>query len=56
MCNYISNEPNENESHSEATEKNYDNTQNKKRNITKILTKHTLQKKRQKNRLQGKIF
>ena len=44
----ISNETNENESQSKATYIHYDKIQNKKRSITKKLTKHTLQRKRQK--------
>ena len=47
MCNYISPEPNENESQSEATEIRDEKIQNKKRGITKKSTKHTLQRKRQ---------
>ena len=45
MWKFISNEPNENESHSEATEIHSDRIQNKNRsNIQK--KKHTLQRKR----------
>ena len=45
---FISNEPNENESQSEATEIYDAKIQNKRRSITKKPTKRTLQKKRQK--------
>ena len=48
MWRFISNEPNENESQSEAIEINDDKIQIKKRSITKKSTKHTLQRKRQK--------
>ena len=48
MWRFISNEPNEDESESEATEIHNDRIQNKKRNANKYSTKHTLQKKRQK--------
>ena len=44
----ISNEPNENESQSQATDIQDDKIQNNKRSITKKSTKHTLQRKRQK--------
>ena len=49
MWDFISNEPNENESQSEATDIHYDNIKNKKRSTTKKSTRHTLQKKRKKN-------
>ena len=42
------NELNEDESQSEATETQNDRIQNKKRNSNKYLTKHTIQRKRQK--------
>ena len=42
------NEPNEDESQSEATETHNDKIQNKKRTANKYSTKHTLQRKRQK--------
>ena len=48
MWKLISNEPNENEYPSEATEINDDKIQNKKRSITKESTKKNLQRKRQK--------
>ena len=48
MWKLISNEPNENEYPSEATEINDDKIQNKKRSITKESTKNNLQRKRQK--------
>ena len=46
MLKFISNETNENESQSEATEIRDDNIQNKKRSITKKSTKNTLHRKR----------
>ena len=48
MWKFISNEPNENEYHSEATEIQEDEVQSKKRSTTKYSTKHTLHRKRQK--------
>ena len=48
MWKFISNEPNENKSQSEATEICYDRIQNMKRSINKTSNKHTLQRKRQK--------
>ena len=48
MWKFISNEPNENESQSEATEIHDEKIQNNKRSNTKYSTKHTLQIKRQK--------
>ena len=48
MWNFISNEPNVNESHSEATEIHDDGIQNKMRSINKKQTKNKLQRKRQK--------
>ena len=48
MRRFISNEPNENESHSKATKIHNKKIQNKKRVITKKSTKHTLQMKGQK--------
>ena len=48
LWKFISNEQNENESHSEATEKHNDKIHNKKRTANKYSTKHSLQKKRQK--------
>ena len=48
MWKFISNEPNENESQSEATEIHNEKIQNKKTSITKKSTKHTLQIKSQK--------
>ena len=48
MWEFISNGPNENESQSESTDIHDDKIQNKKRNITKKPTKHTLQRKRKK--------
>ena len=47
MWKFIANEPNENESPSEATEICDYKTQKKKRAISKKSTKHTLQIKRQ---------
>ena len=49
MWNFISNEPNGNESHSEATEIHNDKIQNKKSTANKYSTKHTLHRKRQKS-------
>ena len=49
LSRFISNEPNEDESQSEATEINNDKIQNKKRNANNYSTKHNLQKKRQKS-------
>ena len=49
LLRFISNEPNEYESQSEATETHNDQIQNKKRTGNKYLTKHTLQRKRQKS-------
>ena len=46
MQEFISNEPNENEYQSEATEIHDERIQNKKRSITKKSTKHNLQIKR----------
>ena len=46
MWEYLSNEPNGTESQSEATEICDENTQNKKRSITKKSSKHTIQIKR----------
>ena len=51
----ISNELNEDESHSESTEKHKDKIQNKKRTANKYSTNHTLQRKR-KNQLTIKII
>ena len=51
MWKFISNEPDENESKSEATETHDTSIQNMKRSITKKSTKHTLQRKRQKSQL-----
>ena len=48
MWRFISNEPNEDESQSEVTEIHNDKIQNKKRTANKYSTKHTLQRKRQK--------
>ena len=48
MWRFISNEPSENESQSEATEIHNDKIQNKKRSTTKKSTKHNLQRKGQK--------
>ena len=48
MWGFISNEPNESESHSEATEIHDYNIQNKNRSIARKSTKHTPQRKRQK--------
>ena len=48
MWEFISNEPNEKESKSEATEINDDKIKNKKRITTKKPTKRTLQRNRQK--------
>ena len=45
LSRFISNEPNEDESQSEATEINNDKIQNKKRNANNYSTKHNLQKK-----------
>ena len=56
MWKIISNEPNENESHSEATEIHDEKMQNKKRSITKESTKHILQRKRQKTGDYGKKY
>ena len=50
MWKFISNEPNENESQSEATEIHYDSILNKNRNTYKNPTKYTHQRKR-KNKL-----
>ena len=47
MWKFISNEPNENEYQSEATEIHNEQIQNKKRSTTKYSTKHNLQRKRQ---------
>ena len=47
MWKFISNETNENESHSEAIEIHNDKIQNKKRSITKKPTKHNIHRKRQ---------
>ena len=55
MWKFISNEPNNNESRSEATEIHDDKIQSKKRSTTKYSTKHTLQRKRQKVDYRGKI-
>ena len=46
IWDYISNEPNKNESQSEITEICDDKIQTKKRGITKKPTKHTLHRKR----------
>ena len=54
MLRFVSNEPNEDESHVEATEIHYNKIQNKKRSATKYSTKHTLQRKRQKKLTIGK--
>ena len=43
------NEKNEDESQSEVTEIHTDNIQNKKRTANKYSTKHTIQRRRQKN-------
>ena len=48
MWKFISNDPNENESLSEATEICDDKIRNKKRTISKKMSEHTLQRKRQK--------
>ena len=48
MWNFISNEPNENESNSEDTYIHDENIKKKRRNTTKYSTEHTLQRKRQK--------
>ena len=48
MWKFISHEPNENESHSEATEIHDVEIQNKEISTTKKSTKHTLQRKRKK--------
>ena len=48
LWRFISNEPNEYDSQSEATEIHYDNIQNKKRTANKYSTKHNLQENRQK--------
>ena len=48
LWRFISNEPNEYEYHSEATEIHDDKIQNKKRTATKYSTKHNIQRKRQK--------
>ena len=48
MWEFVSNEPNENEYQSEATERHDDKIQNKKRSTTKTSTKHNIQIKRQK--------
>ena len=48
MRKFGSNEPNENESQSEATDIHNNKIQNKKRSNTKTPTKHTLQRKKQK--------
>ena len=48
MWKFISNELNEDESESEATEIHSDKIQNKKRTATKYSTKHNLQRKGQK--------
>ena len=45
---FISNEPNENESHSESTEIHDDKIRNKKRSTTKYSTKHIIQRMWQK--------
>ena len=47
MWKFISHEPNENESHSEATEIHDVEIQNKEISTTKKSTKHTLQRKGQ---------
>ena len=47
MWKFLFNEPNEDESQSEATETNNDKIQNKKKTANKYSTKHTLQRKRQ---------
>ena len=47
LWKFISNELNEDESHSKAREIHDDNVQNKTRTATKYSTKHTLQKRRQ---------
>ena len=49
LWKFISNEPNENESHSKTTEIHNYNIQNTKRTTTNYSTKHTLQRKGQKN-------
>ena len=48
MWRFISNEPNEDESQSEAIERHNDKIQNKKRNANKYSTNHIPQIKRQK--------
>ena len=48
LWKFISNEPNEDEYHSEATQINNYKIQNKKRTANKYSTKHTLQRKSQK--------
>ena len=48
LWKFISNDPNEDESQSEATEIHNDKIPNKKRNATKYSAKYTLQRKRQK--------
>ena len=48
LWRFISNEPNEYESHSEATEIHNERIQNKKRTANKYSTKHTLHRNRQK--------
>ena len=48
MWRFIYNEPNEDNSQSEATEIHNDKIQNKKRTANKYSTKNTLQRKRQK--------
>ena len=54
MWKFISNEPNENESQSEATYIKDYNIQNKKSSTTKKPIKHTLQRKKQKKFTIGK--
>ena len=49
MWKFISNEPNENEYHSETININNDKIQNKNRSITKKYIKHTIQIKWQKS-------
>ena len=48
LWRFISNEPKEDESQSEATEIHNDKIQNKKRSANKYSTNHTIQRKRQK--------
>ena len=48
LWKFLFNEPNEDESQSEATETHNERIQNKKRTANKYSTKHTLQRKRQK--------